>query len=156
MFSKRKKNYKVFVVTALIIAICVLIVAILWPTEPSNDNPTNSSIENPIDNGTNSLTNKPASKDALIDEPDNATDNTNNLNDQESRTPADSQTYYMVKKSGQIISVYFITETGEKMKLEDTEILYDLLPLEDQAKFDEGIIVENQEALYSLLQDFEG
>ena len=61
-----------------------------------------------------------------------------------------------MKKSGDAISVFFITEDGKQIKLEDTEIIYDLLPQEDQRNFDVGIVLEEQEQLSSLLQDFEG
>ena len=39
--------------------------------------------------------------------------------------------------------------------LEDTEIIYEVLSMEDQKLFDEGITVKNQEELAVLLQDFE-
>ena len=55
-----------------------------------------------------------------------------------------------------MISVLFITEDGTQVKLEDTEIVYEVLPPEDQANFDKGIVVEEQEDLNTLLQDFEG
>ena len=51
---------------------------------------------------------------------------------------------------------YLNSFDGKELKLEDTEILYDLLPEEDQANFNKGIILEEYEQLASLLQDFEG
>ena len=75
---------------------------------------------------------------------------------QEESTPTSNQTYYIVKKYGDVISVFFITEDGTQVKLEDTEIVYEVLPPEDQANFDKGIVVEEQEDLNTLLQDFEG
>lgn len=144
MFSRRKKNYRVFVVTALIITLCVLIAVILWPSKPEVNEPVNTSVNEPVDD----ISNEPSKEE---------TDNKlNSTNDEEQRTSSKSQSYYMVKNNGNVISVYFITESGEKLKLEDTEILYDLLPPEDQEKFDMGIIIEHQEDLASLLQDFEG
>ena len=144
MFSRRKKNYRVFVVTALIITLCVLIAVILWPSKPIVNEPVNTSVTEPVED--------------IADEPskEEANNKLNNTNDEEQRTSSKSQSYYMVKKNGHVISVYFITESGEKLKLEDTEILYDLLPPDDQEKFDTGIIIEHQEDLASLLQDFEG
>ena len=61
-----------------------------------------------------------------------------------------------MKKDGDYISVYFVNEKGVSMKLEETEILYDLLPIEDQKNFEKGIVIKGQEGLASLLQDYEG
>mgnify|MGYP003302556964 CR=1 FL=1 len=89
-------------------------------------------------------------EDVINEKPDTLTDN------KDSDTVSKNKTYYIVKKSGDAISVFFITEDGKQIKLEDTEIIYDLLPQEDQRNFDVGIVLEEQEQLSSLLQDFEG
>ena len=139
MFSRRKKNYRVFVITALIICICVLIMVVLWP---DSYNPTAKDTEvNP-------------NKDTTQIEEDKI--NTINETPINEDTDYTTKTYYIVKKQGETISVFFITEDGTQLKLEDTEIVYDLLTPEDQEKFDKGIVIEEQEDLSLLLQDFEG
>lgn len=139
MFSRKKKNYRVFVITALIICICVLIMVVLWPDSY-----------------------KPISKDTEVNPNKDTTqieeDKINTINETPSNedTEYTTKTYYIVKKQGETISVFFITEDGAQLKLEDTEIVYDLLTPEDQEKFDKGIVIEEQEDLSLLLQDFEG
>lgn len=46
-------------------------------------------------------------------------------------------------------------ESGKQVKLENTDILYEFLPPDDQKSFDQGIKVATQEELAALLQDFE-
>ncbi len=135
MFSRKKKNYRIFVTAALIICICVLIVALLWPKAPNQE----------INNPTNTEYSQNVEETPVM-----------NPQKQEESTPTSNQTYYIVKKYGDVISVFFITEDGTQVKLEDTEIVYEVLPPEDQANFDKGIVVEEQEDLNTLLQDFEG
>ena len=64
-------------------------------------------------------------------------------------------TYYLVKRAGDRIKVFFIDEQGNQIELETTEIVYDVLGTEDQKLFDEGYKVKSQEELAVLLQDFE-
>ena len=63
--------------------------------------------------------------------------------------------YYVVRKDGSNVSVFFVDEKGNQVKLEDTDIVYDVLTPDDQKSFDEGITVADQEELAALLQDFE-
>lgn len=137
MFSRKKKNYRVFVVTALVIAICVLIVMIFWPEKPEANNEVNANVQ--------AETRQEDTKPKVDIE-----------NEQLEDTKQEQKSYYIVKKNENMISVFFVTEDGKELKLEDTEILYDLLPEEDQANFNKGIILEEYEQLASLLQDFEG
>lgn len=152
MFSKKKKNYRVILTTALIISICVLIALILWPTSPqTKSNEVNTNVESKSD----------IDKDGNLNHSDQSTNPQNNhtensYSDDGASTFEGGKSYYIVKKNGDVISVFFITGNGEQIKLEDTEILYETLPIEDQNNFDIGVIVEKQEELASLLQDFEG
>ena len=138
MFSKRRKNYITFVNAALIVTLCVLIVVIFWPD--GADVATKDGAE---------TTNSEQKVNVNIDtqEKEEVTDNS---------TETTSESYYIVKKDGDYISVYFVNEKGVSMKLEETEILYDLLPIEDQKNFEKGIVIKGQEGLASLLQDYEG
>ena len=130
MFSRKKKNYRVFVVTALIIAICVLIVMIFWPEKPEANNEVNANVQ--------AETRQEETKPKVDIE-----------NEQLEDTKQEQKSYYIVKKNEDMISVFFVTEDGKELKLEDTEILYDLLPEEDQANFNKGIILEEYEQLDS-------
>ncbi len=172
MFSRRKRNYAVFVYTALIILICILIVAILWPQSPDDsqanvsrtDAANTQNKDNEADKSNNFVDDDLDDNDwqeILDDEMANSevesgkkveSDETDN---NDASTNAELQSYYIVRKEGDYISVFFVNEDGQKMKLEDTSIVYDVLTLEDQARFDKGIVVEKQEQLASLLQDFE-
>ena len=67
----------------------------------------------------------------------------------------EAQSYYVVRKDGSQICVYLASGSGSEVKLETTDILYDLLPLDDQKAFEEGVKVNTQEELAALLQDFE-
>ncbi len=146
MFSKRRKNYRVFVVTALVISICILIIAILWPEAPSNEGENiNANAQTNMEE--NSVTKESTANNETPEEVSNQ---------EETGTSYNDKTYYIVKKYGDVISVFFVTEDGQQVKLEDTEIIYDLLTPEDQSNFERGIVVEEQEKLSSLLQDFEG
>ena len=135
MFSRRKKNYRIFLTVALIVCICALILVLLWPDAPKNE-----------------LNNQNVARYSQ------EVDNTPVMvpKTQEQSTPSKNQTYYIVKKYGDVISVFFIAEDGTQIKLGDTEIVYEVLPIEDQEKFDKGIVVEEHDDLNTLLQDFEG
>lgn len=143
MFSRRRKNYRTFVICALIITLCVLIIALLWPQTPEEQ--VKEENMNVTVNTEPSIDNEDINKNQEDQE----------LNE-ETSTPSAQTTYYIVKKNGDVISVYFVDGNGARVKLEDTDILYELLPVEDQEMFEKGIVIENQEKLASLLQDFEG
>ena len=68
---------------------------------------------------------------------------------------SEESSYYLVRKDGTEISLFFVNNNGKEMKLEDTEIEYEFLMPEDQAAFEKGVKVESQEELAALLQDFE-
>lgn len=152
MFSRRKKNYNIFLYTALIVAICALVAFLLWP-EPVAVSENNDNIN--VNSQTN--TENQAQKEQIKNqETFESTDKNNDIEDKDNElTQTNTKSYYIVKNNDNVISVYFVTEDGKKIKLEDTDILYELLPLEDQNRFDAGIIVENQEKLMTLLQDYE-
>ena len=37
MFTQKRKNYKTFIYTAIIITLCLLIIAIAWPAPPEDN-----------------------------------------------------------------------------------------------------------------------
>ena len=152
MFSRRKRNYNIFLYTALIVAICALLAILLWP-EPVAVSENNDNINV---NSQTSTENQIQKEQIKSQETVENSDEDNDIEDKDSElTQTNTQSYYIVKNNDNVISVFFVTEDGTKIKLEDTDILYELLPLEDQKRFDTGIIVENQEKLMTLLQDYE-
>lgn len=154
MFTRQKKNYRTFVYVALIIMLCILIVALMWPkeAEPSNNDVktgTNVKIDSDKDNNKdknnipdNTASDKPNGVDTDVD-------------NQKPVVDEKQETYYVVKRKDDKISVFFSNEKGEEIELETTDIVYDLLTPEDQRNFDEGIKAKSQEELSSILQDFE-
>lgn len=151
MFTKQKKNYRTFVYTALVITLCLLITALLWPTEDSGENNmVNAKTEIQVDG------NDKVDKDHGNGQVESPSENDDKLEEnQNSDISREKESYYIVRKDGSRISVYFINEDGNEVKLETTEILYDLLTTEDQKAFKEGIRIDTQEDLAALLQDFE-
>ena len=142
MFSKRKRNYTLFVYIALIITSCMLIAAILWPEKPEIDKDDSFGPVQEVQKEQKVDSNDDKNKDIAKSETETNTSNKN-------------ESYYIVLKEGVAVSVFFVDSKGDKIKLEDTEILYDLLTVEDQQRFDKGIVIKNQEQLASLLQDYE-
>ena len=147
MFTRQKKNYRVFVYTALIITVCLLAAALLWPA----DDPA-AGTEAAAD--TAAETETPEKEEIpSADEPADSEKHEEDVN--ERGITQNSQSYYIVRSDGDGISVFFVSPDGEEVRLEDTDIIYELLPPEDQNSFDEGIKAESQDQLASLLQDFE-
>ena len=103
MFSRKKKKYRTFVVTALIVAVCILIIVLLWPQnlETKEINEVNVSVD--------SRSNEPA-------KPSNEHENSQITDDvvkeenieQETSTSTNMESYYIVKKNGEVISVFFV------------------------------------------------
>mgnify|MGYP000912387417 CR=1 FL=1 len=63
--------------------------------------------------------------------------------------------YYLVKESDGVIKVYRYDENGEESLLKKTDILFSLLSEEDQELFSKGVVVQTDDELLELLQDFE-
>lgn len=142
MFSKNKKNYRTYIFTAVLVALCALIAILLWPTKP-----VEQVDETPISEPTiNQDPEQPTH--AEEEEPIFEEEEVDDMSGQES-------TYYLVKRVDSEIVVFFCHPEGEPVRLETTGILYELLGAEDQKLFDEGVKVDNQEQLSILLQDFE-
>ncbi len=180
MFTQRKKNYRTFIYTAIILTLCFLIIAIAWPSYPDGKNdgygneqkvnaglPTESGdksgeVKNPSgelddENGENSGDNSAYDiDDDPNDDDDEDYDGEDNFPPSEnSDITGESQSYYLVKKAGDAVKVFFVDRSGNEVELETTGILYEMLGYEDQLLFDRGYKVSSQEELAMLLQDFE-
>lgn len=187
MFTQKRKNYRTFIYTAIIITLCFLIIAIAWPSEPSekdgysagqqvsagvsSENGGSNEGSTPEGNayGNNSDDTDDDSDDFNDDDQNGGTyfngddfDDDEYGDDEDNFPPSEnsditgeSQSYYLVKKAGESIKVFFVDHSGNEVELETTSILYEMLSYEDQALFDQGYKVSSQEELAVLLQDFE-
>ena len=142
--TKKRKNYMTFIYSAIVVVLCLLIIAIAWPTEAETE---------PV--------NKQSSTDmGRIAEPD--TDSESSDDEEKDQSAGEKNiisekvaSYYLVKSVDGRIKVFFVNEEGEKVELETTEIVYELLSTSDQKLFDEGVTLNSQEELAVLLQYFE-
>ena len=138
--TKKRKNYMTFIYSAIIVVLCLLIVAIAWPNKADN-------VPAAQTGAADSTQNKPDTEEN-IKEKDYNPGEKNNISDT-------FATYDLVKSVDGKVKVFIVNESGEPLELETTEIVYDLLSTGDQKPVDEGCKVESQEELAVLLQDFE-
>lgn len=142
--TKKRKNYMTFIYSAIVVVLCLLIIAIAWPTEAETE---------PV--------NKQSSTDmGRIAEPDTDSESSDDEENDQSAGEKNiisekGASYYLVKSVDGRIKVFFVNEEGEKVELETTKIVYELLSTSDQKLFDEGVTLNSQEELAVLLQDFE-
>lgn len=157
MFTRQKKNYRIFVYTALVITLCLLVAALFWPKDstPQDDAQVNAQTET----GQEGQEQQEQIQDGGSDDGGSAAEQTGGSGDGDVMENDDISSglhsYYVVRKDGSNVSVFFVDEKGNQVKLEDTDIVYDVLTPDDQKSFDEGITVADQEELAALLQDFE-
>ncbi len=164
MFTKKaKRNYQTAVWTLVVICLCILIIYFAWPNQPVEKEAV---YQNP-DYVPSSETSAESKQNIQIedfdeeDEEDDGSDRDDetdeNLSENEENSINDRQDpYYLVKRAGNEIAVFFCDAHGNMVQLETTEILYEMLGPDDQMLFDQGIRINSQEELSVLLQDFEG
>lgn len=158
MFTRRaRRNYRTAVFSAVIICLCILIVVLAWPESPQEKISESGGL-NPDFNPEESPQYEDDVKDSnagILLEPE--PDSEENLSEKEenSMNPV-GRSYYLVKRAGTQIAVFFCDINGNMVQLETTDILYEMLGPEDQKLFDQGIQLNNQEELGTLIQDFEG
>ena len=172
MFTRqKKKSYQTFLYTAVVVTLCFLIIALLWPqenTEEPDPQAVNAhsglrqNTEDPDDEDADGA--QIGGEDAYGDDEDDGDDTDdgdadlqgpNAAGDKKNNMTDDPASYYLVKRADGRIKVFFVNAEGGMIELEDTRIVYEVLGPEDQKLFDEGCRVETQEALAVLLQDFE-
>ena len=159
MFTRRaRRNYRTAVFSAVIVCLCILIVVLAWPETPTEKineaggmNPDYQT-EEPTGqyDGYEEDDIRDSNAGILLGPEDNLSEN------EETGMTQSSESYYLVKRAGEQIAVFFCDSNGNMVQLETTEILYEMLGPEDQKLFDQGIQVKTQEELGTLLQDFEG
>ena len=165
MFTRQRRNYRIFVYAALIVTLCILVAALMWPKDSApagsdeikSENEANADSQAGDQDGydNNGGKNNDGSQSASKDDDGDQDQNDQDKDDDKPVVSGAKDTYYVVKRDGDRISVFFSDENGREIELESTDIIYELLTPEDQKKFDEGIKAESQEQLSSLLQDFE-
>ena len=151
--TKKRKNYMTFIYSAIIVVLCLLIVAIAWPAAPADptepSDPVNASKQTEQTEPTEPT--EPKEPTEPVNPPETSSEQIN----EKDNISEDSSTYYLVKSVDGQIKVFFVNKDGDHLELETTEIVYELLSTADQKLFDEGCRVESQEELAVLLQDFE-
>ena len=140
MFRQRRKNYRNVILASVLTAIALLSLILLLSYLGSfRNSPYEDTTKKQAVTSSNGLT------DSIV------TETERDIN--EEITP--KQTYYLLKYDNDIVRVYFSDSKGNLIELEETDIVYETLSVEDQAQFQEGIQVENRDALNRLLMDYE-
>ena len=146
MFTRQKKNYRIFVYTALVITLCLLVAALFWPKDstPQDDAQVNAQTET----GQEGQEQQEQIQDSGSDDGGSAAEQTGGSGDGDVMENDDISSglhsYYVVRKDGSNVSVFFVDEKGNQVKLEDTDIVYEVLTPDDQISCVEGITVADQ------------
>lgn len=61
---------------------------------------------------------------------------------------------YLVIKEGDVVNLYILTKDGEQTFSKELNIAPGALLEEDRAQLENGIILESEEALYALMEDY--
>ncbi len=143
MFSQRRKKYRNYVWASVLTAIALLSLVLLlgylgsFKDKAYEETPANDTVS------TQSEVQTKENDDIETDE------------EVQSEIESKKQTYYLLKLDNDVIRVYFSDQQGNLTELEETDIVYEILSIEDQAQFQEGIQVESRDALNRLLMDYE-
>ena len=118
MFTRQKKNYRIFIYAALIITLCILVVALMWPktAEPDAVDQANAQTDAEDENSIDA-----DNKDRETDVSDNNVSGSNEEDEPDERRENEDthdksvvgekqDTYYVVKRNGDKISVFFSDE----------------------------------------------
>lgn len=144
MFSQKKRNITwIYVCIALIIAVIAVFILIGALSNKNAEEAERTNLESKVSEENQSDPN--ADNGADVQEPA----------DDDSDSDKFYQSYYLVKYDNNVIKIYFSDETGKLTELESTSIVYETLSQGDQAKFREGIKVENRDDLNRLMMDYE-
>lgn len=171
MFTKKsKRNYRMAVWSTVVVCLCILIIYFAWPEKPQENAGSGMNPDyNPSAAASSKSSSSGASIDKYLDDEGDSDDeekdiqwedessSSGKLSEFEENSIIEPQEpYYLVKRVGTEIAVFFCDAKGNMVQLETTEILYEMLGPEDQNLFDQGIRINSQEELSILLQDFEG
>ena len=150
MFTRNKRDYRTFIFSAVIVTLILLIIALAWPV-PQEEAAARDGQKQSLPTGKEEVAEKtyPASKEGGTE------DFAEKKQLEDYNMHIQNLSYYLVKREGEQVAVFFCEGDGNMVQLETTEIIYEMLGPEDQELFEEGIRVKNQEELSVLLQDFE-
>ena len=149
MFSQRRKKYKNMVWASVLIAVVLLALVMLlgylgrFSDRDYEQNVVNETVTVPQE----------SQSEETVTETDRSFEETVSENKKVEQTK--KETYYIVKYDNDVIRVYFSDQQGTLTELEETDIVYETLSVEDQARLQEGIQVANRDALNRLLMDYE-
>ena len=148
MFTRKRRDYRSFIFISVIAVLCLLIIVIAWPSDPE--------IKNGEATGAKANSRQLSEEDFHGERSEQEQQEEDNFpSEQKDNISGDSESYYLVKKAGDAIKVFFVDHSGNELELETTDIMYEMLSYDDQVLFEKGYIVKNQEELAVLLQDFE-
>lgn len=148
MFTRKRRDYRSFIFISVIAVLCLLIIVIAWPSDPE--------IKNGEATGAKANSRQLSEEDFHGERSEQEQSEEDNFpSEQKDNISGDSESYYLVKKAGDAIKVFFVDHSGNELELETTDIMYEMLSYDDQVLFEKGYIVKNQEELAVLLQDFE-
>ena len=145
MFIQRRKKYKNMVWACVLTAVAILALVVLLGYLGSFRDKTYSETH----------VNEPVAAQERTEEEDADHQVERNDDDEESEPAEKKQTYYLLKYDNDIIRIYFSDQQGKLTELEETDIVYETLSPEDQQQFQDGIQVENRDALNRILMDYE-
>lgn len=151
MFTRKKSFIKrkgFYIVIAVVLAFGYLVTD--WGMDSTPDKEENNT-------NVQTSVNQPSDKETQKTEENVNKDTNQNLdsNMQNDEQKDSSSEYYLVKESDGLIKVFHYDSAGKETLLRTTDILFSLLGEEDQEMFRKGVIVNTEDELLELLQDFE-
>ena len=144
----RKRHFLNWVLTAVLIFAAMYLCAITGYRFVRNSN----AAENPVESREPEIneTIAPQEEDPLKLPEDLASAS---LPKEDVRVPSDPNDYLVISENG-VVKLYNITESGDQIYSKDLDIAPDALLAEDKAQLEEGIILESEEELAALLEDY--
>ena len=154
LFNKRKnfiKSKLVYIGFGLIFLIGLWVSQALNPDDPGEVNvtPDDLVVSKDVPSDSNNDISENKNSEA------NNSDKQTSINNQNPVVLHTSEAYYLLKESDGEVKLFYYDESGNETFIRATEIPFSLISESDQNEFVKGMIVETEEELYELLQDFE-
>lgn len=145
----KKKHFFNLVLTAVLIFAAMYLCAATGYRFVRSGAPQEKSTESPAPEINETIA--PLKEDAIdLPETDLASAS---LPKQDVSIPADPNDYLVISENG-VVKLYTITDSGQQIYSKDLAISPDALLAEDKAQLEEGIILESEEELAALLEDY--
>ncbi len=139
MFSQRRRKYKTWILAAVAtaaVALCLML--LLGYLTRSQQEPYEQTHVNQV-----------------VEEAEQTARQSDETASEKQEPVEKIETYYLVKYDKDVIRIFFSDETGKLTKLEDTNIVYEILSTDDQARFESGVRVDTRDDLNKLLMNYE-